>query len=73
MDDGQPNKSMIAANAGLTGDTINIPDAYKAKGFDFSGTKAFDEKTGYRSISSTLILKMLKVKVHRFLPVLMPF
>ena len=42
---------MIAANAGLTGDTINIPDAYKAKGFDFSGTKAFDEKTGYRSKS----------------------
>ena len=51
MDDGQPNKSMIAANAGLTGDTINIPDAYKAKGFDFSGTKSFDEKTGYRSKS----------------------
>jgi|AP59_1055472.scaffolds.fasta_scaffold19561_2 HD-GYP domain-containing protein (c-di-GMP phosphodiesterase class II) len=51
MDDGQPNKTMIAANAGLTGDTINIPDAYKAKGFDFSGTKAFDEKTGYRSKS----------------------
>ena len=51
MDDGQPNKIMIAANAGLTGDTINIPDAYKAKGFDFAGTKAFDEKTGYRSKS----------------------
>jgi len=51
MDDGQPNKTMIAANAGLTGDTINIPDAYKAKGFDFTGTKAFDEKTGYRSKS----------------------
>jgi len=51
MEDGQPNKTMIAANAGLTGDTINIPDAYKAKGFDFAGTKAFDEKTGYRSKS----------------------
>ena len=51
MDDGQPNKTMIAANAGITGDTINIPDAYTAKGFDFSGTKAFDEKTGYRSKS----------------------
>jgi len=51
MDNGQPNKTMIAANAGLTGDTINIPDAYKAKGFDFSGTKAFDEKTRYRSKS----------------------
>ena len=51
FDDGKPNESMIAANAGINGKTINIPDAYKAKGFDFSGTKAFDEKTGYRSKS----------------------
>ena len=50
-DDGKPNENMIAANAGINGNTINIPDAYKAKGFDFSGTKAFDEKTGYRSKS----------------------
>ena len=50
-DDGKPNKSMIAAYAGLTGETINIPDAYKAKGFDFSGTKMFDKKTGYKSKS----------------------
>ena len=50
-DDGKPNENMIAANAGINGKTINIPDAYKAKGFDFSGTKAFDEKTGYRSKS----------------------
>ncbi len=50
-DDGKPNENMIAANAAINGKTINIPDAYKAKGFDFSGTKAFDEKTGYRSKS----------------------
>jgi len=50
-DDGAPNKHMISAYVGLTGETVNIPDAYKAKGFDFSGTKAFDEKTGYRSKS----------------------
>ena len=50
-DDGDPNENMIAANAAINGITINIPDAYKAKGFDFSGTKAFDEKTGYRSKS----------------------
>ena len=50
-DDGDPNESMIAANAAINGKTINIQDAYKAKGFDFSGTKAFDEKTGYRSKS----------------------
>ena len=50
-EEGNPNKSMIAAYVGLTGDTVNIPDAYKAKGFDFSGTKMFDEKTGYHSQS----------------------
>lgn len=46
-----PNKSMIAAYAALTGDTVNIADAYTAEGFDFSGTRAFDKKTGYRSTS----------------------
>ncbi len=51
LDDGVPNKNMIAAYVGLTGETVNIEDAYTAKGFDFSGTKAFDEKTGYRSKS----------------------
>ncbi|MBN4080821.1 GAF domain-containing protein [Caldithrix abyssi] len=50
-DEGEPNKSMIAAYVGLTGETVNIQDAYKAEGFDFSGTKMFDEKTGYRSKS----------------------
>ena len=50
-EEGSPNKSMIAAYVGLTGETVNIPDAYKAKGFDFSGTKMFDEKTGYHSQS----------------------
>ena len=48
---GAPNKSMIAAYVALSGETVNIPDAYKAKGFDFSGTKMFDEKTGYHSQS----------------------
>jgi HD-GYP domain-containing protein (c-di-GMP phosphodiesterase class II) len=30
---------------------VNIADAYSAEGFDFSGTRAFDQKTGYRSKS----------------------
>ena len=51
LDDGEPNNSMIAAYVGLTGETVNIKDAYQAKGFDFSGTKMFDEKTGYHSQS----------------------
>ena len=49
--DGKPNTSMVAAHAALTGKTINIADAYTAEGFDFSGTRAFDSKTGYRSKS----------------------
>jgi HD-GYP domain-containing protein (c-di-GMP phosphodiesterase class II) len=49
--DGQPNHAMVAAHAALTGKTVNIPDAYTADGFDFSGTRNFDKKTGYRSKS----------------------
>jgi HD-GYP domain-containing protein (c-di-GMP phosphodiesterase class II) len=49
--DGKPNHSMVAAYAALTGKTVNIADAYTADGFDFSGTRAFDSKTGYRSKS----------------------
>ena len=49
--DGKPNNGMVAAYAALTGKTVNIADAYTADGFDFSGTRAFDSKTGYRSKS----------------------
>src|SRR5262245_32952252 len=47
--DGTPNKQMVAAYAALTGKTVNIADAYSQEGFDFSGTRNFDKKTGYRS------------------------
>src|SRR5213082_3537036 len=47
--DGRPNTSMVAAYAALTGKTVNIADAYTVEGFDFSGTRNFDKKTGYRS------------------------
>src|SRR5690349_5740308 len=49
--DGRPNHGMVAAYSALTGKTVNIADAYSAEGFDFSGTRAFDQKTGYRSKS----------------------
>jgi HD-GYP domain-containing protein (c-di-GMP phosphodiesterase class II) len=49
--DGNPNHSMVAAYAALTGQTVNIADAYTADGFDFTGTRNFDKKTGYRSKS----------------------
>jgi len=44
--DGKPNNQMVAAFAALTGQTVNIADAYTAEGFDFSGTRNFDKKTG---------------------------
>lgn len=49
--EGKPNHNMVVAHAAISGSTVNIPDAYKAEGFDFSGTKSFDNKTGYRSTS----------------------
>ena len=50
-DDGGLNNSMVVAYAVLHDQTVNIADAYTEQGFDFSGTKAFDSKTGYRSRS----------------------
>jgi len=50
-EDGTPNNSMVVAYAVLHDRTVNIADAYVAQGFDFSGTKSFDRKTGYRSKS----------------------
>ncbi|WP_422843012.1 HD domain-containing phosphohydrolase [Acidovorax sp. M2(2025)] len=49
--DGSPNDSLVAAHAALHDRTVNIADAYAAAGFDFSGTRAFDARTGYRSQS----------------------
>lgn len=48
---GQPNNAMVAVYAALHGETVNIEDAYCADGFDFSGTRSFDQRTGYRSQS----------------------
>jgi HD-GYP domain-containing protein (c-di-GMP phosphodiesterase class II) len=49
--DGNPNDKTIAAYAVNHDKTINIEDAYFAEGFDFSGTKKFDELNKYRSKS----------------------
>jgi HD-GYP domain-containing protein (c-di-GMP phosphodiesterase class II) len=48
---GEPNNSMVAAYAAINDKTVNIVDAYSEAGFDFSGTRKFDERTGYRSRS----------------------
>jgi HD-GYP domain-containing protein (c-di-GMP phosphodiesterase class II) len=55
---GQPNHNNVAAFVAVTGQTINIADVYDEPGFDFSGTRAYDAHTGYRSQSFlTLALK----------------
>src|SRR6218665_1781342 len=49
--DGSFNDSMVATYAAIHDRTVNIADAYAEEGFDFSGTRAFDQRTGYRSQS----------------------
>jgi len=48
---GAPNDSLVAAYAAIHHQTVNIADAYSEPNFDFSGTRQFDERTGYRSKS----------------------
>ena len=48
---GEPNKANVVSSAVHDDCTINIPDAYHAEGFDFSGTRKFDQQTGYRTKS----------------------
>ena len=48
---GERNDSMVAAYAAIHDKTVNIADAYTEAGFDFSGTRSFDQRTGYRSQS----------------------
>lgn len=51
LEDGTANTHNVVSCAVNLEQTINIPDAYEAHGYDFSGTRRFDEKTGYRSTS----------------------
>ena len=48
---GAPNDSLVAAYAATHVQTVNIADAYTEPNFDFSGTRDFDQLTGYRSQS----------------------
>jgi len=51
----EPNFHNVSTYVAITGKSINIPDIYQAKDFDFSGTMAFDKRTGYRSTSSLTV------------------
>jgi HD-GYP domain-containing protein (c-di-GMP phosphodiesterase class II) len=50
-EDGTPNDAMVAAYTAIHDKTVNIVDAYTEQGFDFAGTRKFDQRTGYRSQS----------------------
>jgi phosphoserine phosphatase RsbU/P len=52
---GAPNHNNVATHVALEGNAVNIPDVYNAAGYDFSGTKIFDAKNGYRSTSSLTV------------------
>lgn len=51
LPDGSASHRTIAAHAVLNNLTINIADAYHEPGFDFSGTRHFDQLNHYRSTS----------------------
>jgi len=69
--DGEENHSHVSAHVALTGEIVNIPDVYKAEGFDFSGTRTYDAKTGYRSKSMLVIpLKNYENKIIGVLQIL---
>ncbi|MGB0747413.1 MAG: HD domain-containing phosphohydrolase [Magnetospiraceae bacterium] len=50
-DEGNENHNAVATHVALSGETVNIQDAYEVEDYDFSGAKKFDESQGYRSKS----------------------
>lgn len=56
-DDGSPYLEMVAAYVALKQETLNFDDVYYVDGFNFTGTRQFDQKTGYRT-QSMLTLPM---------------
>ncbi|WP_019557273.1 HD domain-containing phosphohydrolase [Thiomicrorhabdus arctica] len=53
-----PNISMVAATCALEKRPLKITDVYSETHFDFSGTRAFDKRTGYQS-KSMLVIPLL--------------
>ncbi|MBU1229196.1 MAG: GAF domain-containing protein [Proteobacteria bacterium] len=55
--EGEPNHANVSSHVALTREYVNIDDVYCAEGFDFSGTRRYDESTGYHS-QSMLVMPM---------------
>ncbi len=49
------NESNVSAYVAIKNMSVNIPDVYNYKPFDFTGPKKFDEKTGYRTKSMLVV------------------
>ncbi len=45
----------VSAYAALTRKSVNIPNVYHAREFDFSGPRKYDEATGYKTLSMLVI------------------
>lgn len=56
--DNKPNNHNVASYAGISGKLVNIADVSREEGFDFSGTRQFDERFKYRT-QSVLTLPLL--------------
>ena len=54
----EENHNMVAVRCALTKEIIKIDDVHNDNNFDFTGTKAFDKKTGYLS-KSMLVIPMI--------------
>jgi hypothetical protein len=54
---GEQNHANVSSHVALTRQSVNIDDVYSAEGFDFTGTRRYDESTGYRS-QSMLVMPM---------------
>lgn len=54
----ESNQNMVAVKCALNKKIIKIDDVYDSTRYDFSGTKQFDSKTGYRS-KSMLVIPMI--------------
>lgn len=60
-EDGVPKMSRQVVNAVISRQAINIEDVYHVDGFDFDGTKRFDEEFGYAT-KSVLTIPMVNHK-----------
>jgi sigma-B regulation protein RsbU (phosphoserine phosphatase) len=54
-DTGAPNHRNIATHVALHGRSVNIADIYGTDAFDFTGTREFDKRNNYRSISTLTV------------------